>query len=185
MRKLSMICGLVGVLAVASVCPAQEMPEMPKPTKEHELLDKFTGKWKSRAEATMAPGQEPMVCEGTETSRLMGGFFLVQEGEANMMGMPMSSLMTIGYDVPKKKYVGTFVCSAGGELWQYEGSMDPSGKKLILTTEGPNMADPKKQAKYRETLQLVDADHKVFTSEMDAGDGKWQPIVKVTYERVK
>jgi hypothetical protein len=97
----------------------------------------------------------------------------------------MSSLMTIGYDAAKKKYVGTFICSAGGELWQYEGSTDPSGKKLILTTEGPNMADPQKQAKYRESLELVDTDHKVFTSEMDAGDGKWQPIVKVTYERVK
>ena len=185
MRKLSIISGLLCVLALSSICPAQEMPEMPKPTKEHELLSQFTGKWKSRAEATMAPGEEPMVCEGTETSRLMGGFFLVQEGEANMMGTPMSSLMTIGYDAAKKKYVGTFVCSAGGDLWIYEGSMDASSKKLTLNTEGPNMADPTKQAKYREALQLVDADHKVFTSEMDAGDGKWQPIVKVTYERVK
>jgi hypothetical protein len=158
---------------------------MPKPTKEHQLLAQFGGEWKSRAETIPPPGEEPLVCEGKEMARMLGGFFLVAEGEGEMMGQPVSSVLTIGYDAAKKKYVGTFVCSAGGELWQYDGTMDASGKKLTLNTEGPSMMDPTKQTKYREVLELKDEDHKVFTSEMEVAEGKWQPIVRVTYERVK
>jgi Protein of unknown function (DUF1579) len=185
MRRIAIVGVVIGGIAAAMACRAQEMPEMPKPTKEHELLAQFAGEWKTRAEAVAAPGQEPLVCEGTEKARLLGGFFLVGEGEAEMMGQPVSSILTIGYDAAKKKYVGTFVCSVGGELWQYEGSMDSSGKKLTLNTEGPSMMDPSKRVKYREVLELKDQNHKVFTSEMETADGKWQPIVTITYERVK
>jgi hypothetical protein len=66
-----------------------------------------------------------------------------------------------------------------------DGTMDESGKKLTLYTEGPSMMDPAKRTKYREVLELKDKDHKVFTSEMEVSEGKWQPIVTVTYERVK
>jgi hypothetical protein len=185
MRKLATAGGILGLLVMTGVSWAQEMPAMPKPTKEHQLLAQFAGEWKTRAEAAPAPGQEPLVCEGTESARLLGGFFLVGESQAEMMGQPVESVLTIGYDTEKKKYVGTFVCSVGGELWQYEGTMDESGKKLTLNTEGPSMMDPTKRAKYREVLELKDKDHKVFTSEIETAEGKWQPMATVTYERVK
>ncbi|HEX6962094.1 MAG TPA: DUF1579 domain-containing protein [Lacipirellula sp.] len=185
MKRLVMAGGVLGLLMLMNVSQAQEPPEMPKPVKEHALLAQFAGEWKMRAETIPAPGEEPIVCEGKETARLLGGFFLVAEGEGDMMGEPMSSILTIGYDPEKKKYVGTFVCSAGAELWQYDGQMDSSGKKLTLSTEGPSMMDPSKRMKYRESLELKDKDHKVFTSEMEVAPGKWQPIVRMTYERVK
>jgi hypothetical protein len=70
-------------------------------------------------------------------------------------------------------------------MWEYEGQFDESGKKLILDTVGPSMTDPTKQAKYQETLELVDKDTKVFTSSVEGADGKWQPIVTVNYRRAK
>jgi hypothetical protein len=171
--------------ALAGPSFAQEMPPMPTPTKEHALLDQFAGQWTSECEATAAPGQEPLVCKGTESTRMVGGFWMVATGKADMMGMPVESLMTLGYDPAKKKYVGTFVCSAQDHLWEYEGEFDESGKKLVLTTEGPSMMDPTQKAIYQEVLETVDADHRQFTSSVKGPDGKWQQIVTAKYTRVK
>ena len=101
-----------------------------------------------------------------------------------MMGMPAESMITLGYDAAKKKYVGTFVCSAQDYLWEYEGAFDETGKKLVLTTIGPSLTDPAQQQTYRETIELTDADHKVFTSSFQDAEGEWQEIVSVNYTRV-
>lgn len=171
------------VLATA-VCSAQ-VPEMAKPTKEHELLKQFAGDWTVVAEAAAAPGEEGMKCEGTESAKMVGGFWLVGQGEASMMGTPVNSVLTIGYDPATKKYIGTFVCSMDSTLWKYAGSFDESGKKLTLETEGPSPIEPSKKVKFREVLELKDKDHKMFTSEMQGDDGKWMKIATMNYTRKK
>jgi hypothetical protein len=180
--KLGLAIGLV--LWMAAVCRGQA-PEMAQPTKEHKLLEQFAGEWDTKAETIPAPGQEAIKCEGTESAKMIGGFWLVSHGDGSMMGMPVGSVLTIGYDPAKKKYVGTFLCSMDSTLWKYEGSMDQSGKKLTLETEGPSPMDPTKIAKFREILELKDKDHKAFTSFMQDENGKWVEIVKMGYERKK
>ena len=172
------------VLWMAGVCAAQ-IPEMPKPAKEHELLKQFAGEWEVAAEALAAPGQEALKCEGTESAKMLGGFWLVGQNQASMQGMPVSSVLTIGYDPAAKRYVGTFVCSMDSTHWKYVGDMDESGKKLTLETEGPSMLDHAKKAKYRETLELKDKDHKVFTSFIQDAEGKWVKMITMDYRRKK
>jgi hypothetical protein len=46
------------------------------------------------------------------------------------------------------------------------------------------MMDPTKRAKHREALALKDKDRKAFASDMEI-DGKWQPIARIAYERVR
>lgn len=173
------------ILGLGTPCDAQA-PDMPKPTKEHELLGQFTGEWNVIAETVPAPGQEAIKFEGTESSKLIGGFWLVGQSEASMQGTPMmTSTLTIGYDPTVKKYVGTFICSAGSKLWQYTGTMDESERKLTLETEGPSMLESTKTAKYREILELKDKDHKVFTSFMQTDDGNWTKMMTMEYRRKK
>jgi hypothetical protein len=174
-----------GVMLLAGAICSAQVPEMPKPTKEHALLNQFTGEWKVVAECAAEPGKEPMKCEGVESAKMLGGFFLVSESEADMMGTAVKSVLTIGFDPAKKKYVGTFLCSMDGTLWNYVGTMDETGKKLTLETEGPIPFTPGKRAKFRETLELKDKDRKEFTSQMQGDDGKWTEIAKVTYTRKK
>ncbi|WP_254506639.1 DUF1579 domain-containing protein [Anatilimnocola floriformis] len=178
----SVLTGLL--LTAAWNCHAQG-PELAKPTKEHELLAQFAGEWNCTAETVPAPGQEPFKCEGTESAKMVGGLWLVSEGKASPGGMPVTSQLTVGYNVASKKYVGNFFCTADTTLWQYTGSMDDSGKKLTLLTEGPSPLDPTKRAKFRETLELKDKDLKTFTSEMQNEDGSWLTFVKMEYRRKK
>ncbi len=171
-------------LAVSASAHAQ-VPDMPKPTKAHELLGQFAGEWEVTSECAALPGQEPIKAKGTESAKLVGGFWLVANGEASMAGMDMKSVLTMGYDPAKKKYVGTFLCSMDSTLWTYQGTMDDSGKKLTLETEGPTPFDPAKKVKYREILELKDPDHKVFTSYMIQDDGSLMKFTTMDYKRKK
>jgi hypothetical protein len=173
---------MLAVLLVAASAAAQA-PEMPKPTKEHEVLSQFVGEWNVTTEMVATPGQPAFKCQGAESTKMYGSFWLVGRGEAAEIGM--QSQLTIGYDPKAKKYVGTFFCSEDSTLWKYEGSMDAEGKVLTLETAGPALTDRNKIVKYRETLELKDKDHKLFTSQMQGDDGKWVKVVTMDYRRKK
>ncbi len=79
-----------------------------EPQNEHQWLQKLAGEWTYDSEATMKPGEPPMKSNGTESVRSLGGFWIVAEGQGEMPGCgPATTLMTLGYDPPKKRYVGT------------------------------------------------------------------------------
>ena len=165
-----------------AVCQAQP-PEMPQPTKEHQFLSQFAGEWNATSEMLFAPGEPPLTCEGTESATLLGGFWLVQQGESNVFGTPVKNMLTLGYNPNTKKYIGTSLCSMDSFLWEYEGTADESGKKLTLTTTGPSPLDPSKTTKYREILELKDQNHKTFTTFMHTDEGTWQKIISIDYRR--
>ncbi|HTK75565.1 MAG TPA: DUF1579 domain-containing protein [Gemmataceae bacterium] len=173
----------VVALVLAGGVWAADTPQMPKPQKEHEWLKQLEGEWVTDTEATMGPGQPPMKCKGTESIRSLGGFFIVSEMKADMMGTPMTGIMTLGYDPKAKKYVGTWVCSMDGHLWHYEGSLDASGKVLSLNTEGPDMTAPGKMCKMKDVTEIKDKNHKVLTSWMQGPDGKWTQFMTINARR--
>jgi hypothetical protein len=68
-------------------------------------------------------------------------------------------------------------------LWVYDGSLDESGKKLTLETEGPDFANEGKTTSYRETIELLSNDHRTFSSSMLGADGKWTTFMTAHYRR--
>ena len=165
--------GLLPWAWAASMLAAQEAPEFPKPQEEHAWLKQFVGEWETTAEASMGPDQPPMTCKGTMSSRMLGGFWMISESKAEVMGAPMTAVLTVGYDPQKKKYVGTWVDSMMNHLWRYEGAVDETGKKLTLEAEGPNMLQPGKTAKFRDAYEFKSADHIITTASMQGEEGKW------------
>ena len=78
-----------------------------EPQKEHQWLQQLVGAWTSEAEATMEPGKPPQKFTGTETVRSVGGVWVVAEGDGEMPGGGVgTTVMTLGYDPQKKRYVG-------------------------------------------------------------------------------
>ena len=133
----------------------------------------------------MGPGQPPMTCKGTVSSKMLGGFWVVSEMQAEMMGTPFTAVQTIGYDAEAKQYVGTWVDSMMNHMWKYTGSVDESGKKLTLEAEGPNFITPGKTAKFRDAYEFQDKDHIVVTSSMQGDDGKWVTFMTGNVRRKK
>ncbi|HYF48454.1 MAG TPA: DUF1579 domain-containing protein [Planctomycetota bacterium] len=164
-----------------SVCAA-DMPA-PKPEKEHEWLKQLVGEWETEGEAIMAPGQEPMKFKGTESIRMLGVYWLINESKTESMGQAVTGVLTLGFSAEKKKIVGTWIDSCFNYLWQYQGTLDEAKKTLTLESEGPGH-EPGKMCKFRETIELKSADHKVFTSSMEK-DGKWVVFLTVNAKRKK
>jgi hypothetical protein len=63
-----------------------------------------------------------------------------------------------------------------GKLWEYEGMLDDSQKVLTLETEGVCPMNPGKVSKFKEVLELNDANHKTYTSSIMGEDGKWMTM---------
>jgi hypothetical protein len=158
-----------------------------EPQKEHHWLQKLVGEWTCEGEAMCEPGKPPMKWEATESVRSVGGVWIIGEGRGEMPGSgePTTTLLTLGYDPQKKRYVGTFIGSMMTNLWVYDGSMDASGKVLTLDTEGPNMAAQGKMAKYKDIIEFKTDDVRLLRSEMQGEDGKWSQVMTATYRRKK
>ncbi len=179
---------LMSGLAALTFCisaVAQEMPEMPQPRSEHKWLQQLAGEWESEMECTMEPGKPPVKNKMTEKARSLGGFWLVSEGSGEAMGAPFSSILTLGYDPGKKKYIGSWVDSMTGVMWQYEGNVGEDGKTLTLETEGPCPMKGGKICKFREVIVLQDENHKTFTSRTLAEDGTWTTFMSGKSVRTK
>ncbi len=161
---------------------AQE-PEVPKPVEQHQWLHHFVGDWDTLQEGSAGPDQPPMKCKGTMKSQMLGEFWVVNELQGDMMGTPMKGIQTIGYDEDKKKYVGTWVDSMMNHMWNYEGSVDSTGKILTLEAEGPNFMVPGKKTKFRDAYEVKSEGLIVATSSMLGEDGKWIVFMTGTMTR--
>ena len=69
-------------------------------------------------------------------------------------------------------------------LWLYEGVLDPDGKRLTLSTEGPSFTETGKTVPYRDVIEIVDADHRVLSSSALGDDGEWHGFMTADYRRV-
>ena len=155
-----------------------------QPQREHQWLQKLVGEWSYENEAECEPGKPKQKFTGTERVRSLGGLWTLGEGTGAMPGGgTANTLMTLGYDPDKKRFVGTWIGSMMTFLWVYDGSLDPAGRTLTLNAEGPDFSKPGKLAKYQDIIEFVSDDHRVLRSQTLGEDGKWQPFMEAHYRR--
>ncbi|MES2570285.1 MAG: DUF1579 domain-containing protein [Verrucomicrobiota bacterium] len=170
-----------------ATAPASQSPccQMPGPVKEHAWLQQFVGEWETEGEIDMEPGNPPIKVHGSESTRLLGGFWVVGDGKSEMPDMPFENRLTIGYDPEKQKYVGSWIDSMTGYFWKYEGTVDASGTTLTLNTQGPCPKTPGQLASFKEVTEFKNPDHRIFTSSIQGEDGHWTQMVVIHYRRKK
>ncbi|MCI0541227.1 MAG: DUF1579 domain-containing protein [Verrucomicrobiales bacterium] len=157
-----------------------------KPQKEHKWLEKLVGEWNSVAEMSMAAGEPTMTFNGTETVRSLGGLWTLGEGEGEMPGGDIGkTMLTLGYDPSKQRFVGTWIGSMMTHMWIYDGKLDASGKVLTLDSEGPSMKGDGKMAKYRDIVEFKNRNHRLLHSEVLGSNRKWQRFMTAHYRRKK
>lgn len=146
---------------------------MPKPQAEHAWLQQFVGEWVSETESHMDLDREPEKSQAIERVRSLGGFWIVNEIDAEMMGAPFHGIQTLGYDPKKKKFIGTWVDSVSCAVWTYEGSLNKERTVLTLYSEGPCPTTPDELTKIKDVLELTDNNHKLYTSYVFDKHGHW------------
>ena len=156
----------------------------PKPTKEHEWLQQLVGEWTWESDTSPEPAKPEEKHRGSESVRSLDGIWVIADGKSEMPdGATSATVMTLGYDPRIERYVGTFVAAMMTEMWVYEGTLDASKNELVLDTEGPSFSDTNKRAKYKDTIRVEDADHRVLTSVYQGEDGKWNQFMLSRYTR--
>ena len=177
------------MLLLVSVCicttSVAQPPALPTPTPEHEWLQKFEGKWSSVSKGNLGPDQPKIESKGTVTSQAVGGFWIVNRFEFEVMGSSVAGVQTLGFDSAKGKFTGSWIDSGSDHAWTYEGSLNADKTKLTLNTEGPNLLDPTKMSKFRDAYEFKSADEVVATSAIQLEDGAWMVFMKGTMTRIK
>jgi len=153
-----------------------------EPLAEHRWLQALVGDWTFEGEGTMGPDKPPHRFTGTETVRSIGGVWVQLEGRGEMPdGTPSITLMTLGYDPAKKRYLGTWIGSMMTHMWIYDGVLD--GNVLTLETEGPDFVTEGKTTRYRDTIEIESAEHRVLSSQALGDDGSWHTFMTAHYRR--
>lgn len=150
---------------------------------EHRWLQKLVGEWTMEGEA-WEPGKPLVKSSGSESVRSVGDIWVLGEGQVEGHGdSPATTMITLGYDPQRERFVGTWVGSMMTQLWVYEGTLDATGRVLTLETEGPSMAGDGKLGKYRDVIEVVSDDHRVLRSQIQGADGQWHEFMTAHYHR--
>jgi hypothetical protein len=117
--------------------------------------------------------------------RSLGGLWFVAEGRGPAPGgEEHTTLAALGYDPRKGTYVGTWIGSMMTHMWVYErGDVDATQQVLTLEAEGPSMSGDGKTARYRDVIEFHGEDERTLTGNVLGDDGKWQPMMTMTYRR--
>ena len=177
MKKCPAVLALSALVALPVLA---QMPSMPVPGPEHEILKKDVGTWDAEVEMMGAPGAPASVSKGVEKVTMLGGFWQLTEFQSEIMGMPFEGRGATGFDPAKKKFVGTWMDSMTPGYYTVEGTYDKVTKTLTATMEGPDPSGVITRSK--ETTVWKDADTRVFT--MYAPDGQ-TVAMRISYKRRK
>jgi hypothetical protein len=160
--------------------------QVPEPTAEHQWLHRLIGDWTFEAECNMGPDQPPMKYAGRESVRSLGGLWTIGEGSDDTPGGgTCDTIMTLGYDPQKQRFVGTFIAGVMTHLWPYNGTLDEARKKLTLDSEGPSFSGDGTMAMYQDMIEFVDDDHRILSSQVLGADGQWTLFMTSHYRRTK
>jgi hypothetical protein len=165
---------------------AEQAPEMgTKPVAEHAWLQNMVGEWRTETEMQMGPGQPPVVTEGTESVRSLGGLWALAEGKSKLPdGRAMEYYATLGYDVSFKEYRGCWFASMSSHLWKQTGALSADGKVMTLSCIGPDMVKDGETANYRDVIELIDENHRTMKSYGEEEHGSWQQFMETRYTRI-
>jgi hypothetical protein len=160
--------------------------EVSTPGAQHKKLEELVGTWDATATMTMAPGAPPSVSKGSSTYRaVLGGRYVMQEWEGQMMGMPMTGIGYFGYDNVNKKYVMSWIDNMGTGIATGEGSADLSGNVLSLYGKMDEFMTGEHDKNVKYVFRFLGKDKHVFElHDLAIGEPNTK-VLEITYTRKK
>lgn len=153
------------------------------PSRAHKKLDVFAGVWTARVSLWMDPSQPPATSEGTlEQKWILDGRFLQQTYQGEFLGRPFSGVGYLGYDNSLKRYISTWMDSAGTTIYTRSGRFDEAGRTLTLTGEIEDYVGGK-IIPVREQMTVVSPAEFVFETWEPGRDGEDHKVMEVRYTR--
>jgi hypothetical protein len=178
MKTLSLPTVLLALAVAVAPLAAQEPP---KPGPEHQFLLGAIGKWHAVIEMADPTGQVT-VSKGTSTLTAgPGGFWLIDDFQAEIMGGPFAGHGATGYDQQKGKYVGTWIDSWSSGVLVLEGTYDAAKKALTMSGMAPGMDGT--PVLHTMVTTFKDANTRTFEMFLPGPGDKLMKVMTITYTR--
>ncbi|HRC23196.1 MAG: DUF1579 domain-containing protein [Nitrospira sp.] len=156
--------------------------KLAQPGEPHKAFAGLAGTWTTTTKEWMEPGKPPTEASGTaEMKMLLGGRFLYQEFNSQMMGQPFSGIGIDAYDNVRKKYVTAWMDTMGTGIFIMEGTASADGKTITLKGSHPEPGGG--QMHHRAVWKLVDSNTQTFEMYGNHGHGKEAKMMEITYTR--
>ena len=152
------------------------------PGAPHKVLASMAGSWNTKTKAWMEPNKPPMESTGTcEQKMLLGGRYLQQEYNGEIMGSPFTGINLIGYDNHTKKYVSTWIDSMSTGIYYFEGTASADGKTI---TQESSYDDPVRGPMvWRSVTRIVDDNTLEYEMYLTPKGGKKEKMMEMTVTR--
>ncbi|WP_162435404.1 DUF1579 domain-containing protein [Pseudoxanthomonas koreensis] len=152
------------------------------PGPAHARLAASAGTYDLDVRSWTRPDAEPIADKGTATrSMIMGGRMLVEDVEAQMMGMPFTGQGLRGYDNVTGKHWSTWIDSMGTGLMVGEGDCDADGACVFHGVYNDVLSG--KPVTTRITTRWTSADTELFEMYGPGPDGKEAKMMEITYRK--
>ena len=191
--RMTLMLALAAVVAIGgSIAVAQEgdhsqdemkaWMEAAAPGPHHKHYEEMVGMWDAKTTSWMAPGAEPVLMDGKcEYKLILGGRYLVQTMEGEMMGMPFTGMGLSGYDNIAKKHTVMWVDNMSTQMMFSQGECkDHCSYEEHKTTMKNPMGD---DMPIRMVTKVVDTDKHIFEYYMTGPDGTEFKSMEIVYTR--
>jgi hypothetical protein len=156
------------------------------PGDAHKKLNSMVGTFDAKVKMWMEPGAPPSESTGKSVNEwVLGGRWVQQRFEGNMMGAPFTGIGYTGYDNIKQMYVGTWMDNMSTSVMTSSGgASDASGKTWSFNASGMDPVSGEPVA-FDEKITMVDNDKSIFEMWGPGPDGKMFKMLEITYTRKK
>ena len=152
------------------------------PGEPHKQFASLAGSWTTKTKEWMEPGKPPMESTGSvEMKMLLGGRFLQQEFNGDMMGQSYSGIGITAYDNLRKRYVSTWIDTMGTGIFAMEGAASSDGKTITL--RGHHDEPGGGRMTHRAVWKIVGSNAQTFEMYGAHHGGKETKMMEIIYTR--
>ena len=156
------------------------------PDEHHKTLEPMIGKWTYTSKYWMAPDSPQQESKGTsEAMWLLGGRYLQENVNGEMMGGQFNGVGFTGYDLIKKEYINYWMDDMSTAPMISRGQIDASGKTITFMGTYPDVMQGMKDVTYKTVIKITGADQHVMEMYMVGEGGKEFKNMEISYTRAK
>jgi len=146
----------------------------------HKALQHYVGNWKCDVKCWTDPNGQPQQSHGTaRIGWIMGGRYLEEDFQGEMMGRPFKGRSVTGFNNLKQTYQCVWIDDMNTAMWASEGR----GDQMSITLEGRSScpATGRTDIPMRAVLRVLGPDKHTF--EMFDGSKGNAKTMEITYTR--
>ncbi|MBX7158040.1 MAG: DUF1579 domain-containing protein [Verrucomicrobiae bacterium] len=137
--------------------------EMGKPGEGHQVLEPLIGDWEVEAKCWMNPGEAPQISKGSAKAMwIMGGRFVQEDFDGEMMGKPFHGMSLAGYDNMNQKYQSVWIDDMSTAIFTSEGTAGEEGKVLTFTSTMDCPMTGEKDLPVKQVIRIISNDKHTF-----------------------